>query len=279
MQIAILLTVHNRKDTTLACLRNIAGMDYDKDRIACDIYMTDDGCTDGTSDAVSKEFPQVRIIKGDGSLFWNRGMYAAWEEAAKIDYDFFWWVNDDTMVFKDTLKKLIDCSRAHDDQSIIVGSTIASAADGAVTYGGYVNGKLVHDIGESHKCDTFNGNLVMIPKSVFAFLGMNDPYYRHSLGDWDYGLRASISKISIWTAPGACGICNKHDKPTVWMDPSKSFQKRWKNFFSPLGNNPFEFFHFNRKHFGFLTATLKFISNFVHFLFPRLWKRSYTSLS
>ena len=61
-----------------------------------DIYLTDDGCTDGTPEAIKRQFPKVHIIKGDGNLFWNRGMYRAWEEAAKQDYNFYLWLNDDS---------------------------------------------------------------------------------------------------------------------------------------------------------------------------------------
>lgn len=273
-RIAILMTVHNRRETTLKCLECISEMVYDKGLIRVDIYMTDDGSTDGTADAVIGRFPSVRIVKGDGSLFWNRGMYAAWQEAATLDYDFYWWVNDDTFVLPDTLLRLLDSSRAHSDKVLIVGSTCASDGSGRVTYGGWKDHALITNLDREYPCDTLNGNLVFIPKSVFIRIGMNDPYYRHSLGDTDYGLRAGEAGIGIFTAPGFLGICDRHERPTVWMDPKQPIGKRWRNFFSPTGNNPFEFFHFRKKHYGWIPAIGTFISNFTHFLFPRLWRQS-----
>lgn len=83
--LAVLLTVHNRKTKTLKCLQQL----YTQIPIKgyqVDVYLTDDGCTDGTPEAISQEFPQVHIIHGDGKLFWNRGMYTAWQEAAKNNY-------------------------------------------------------------------------------------------------------------------------------------------------------------------------------------------------
>lgn len=265
------MTVHNRRETTLACLRRLKGMAYDREHIRVDVFLTDDGCTDGTAEAVRKEFPEVHVIPGDGQLFWNRGMYAAWQEAAKGDYDFYWWVNDDTFVFEDTLSRMLACSAAHADKAIIVGCTCASDAENHITYGGVHDGKVVQDVKESCRCESFNGNLVLIPDAVFRALGMNDPYYRHALGDGDYGLRATESGIGIWTVPGPCGICDLHERPTVWMDSGQPFGKRWKNFFSPLGNNPFEFFHFRRKHYGLFPALATLCSNFLHFFFPGLW--------
>ena len=53
MQIAVLLTCYNRKDKTLRCLKSLSdtfllsGVDH-----KVDVYLTDDGCTDGTFNAV-----------------------------------------------------------------------------------------------------------------------------------------------------------------------------------------------------------------------------------
>ena len=97
--VAVIITVFNRKESTLNCLQTLKRQDI-LDSCKITVYLTDDGCTDGTPEAVRTEFPKVRIVQGDGTLFWNRGMYTAWETAAKEkDYDFYLWLNDDTYVY------------------------------------------------------------------------------------------------------------------------------------------------------------------------------------
>lgn len=120
--IAVLLTVHNRKAKTLECLQRLYAQ-LPLDGYQVDVYLTDDGCTDGTPEAVRQQFPQVHIIHGDGNLFWNRGMYTAWQEAAKKDYDFYLWLNDDTFVYPDMLSALLHASQQKENKAIIVGPT------------------------------------------------------------------------------------------------------------------------------------------------------------
>ena len=272
-RIAILITVFNRRETTLRCLRQVTEQQYDQNNYNIDIYLTNDGCTDGTPEAVAKEFSQVNIIEGDGTLFWNRGMYTAWKAAiAAADYDYYLWLNDDTFIYTDTIARLLESSERHSNKCIIVGSTSAVDNSSIITYGGWTNGKLHTDVSVEQKCQTLNGNIVLIPQSVYDVLGTNDPYYRHTLGDTDYGLRALKVGIEVWTAKGILGECNLHEHPTVWKDHTQPFRKRWKNFFSPLGNNPFEFFRFRRKNYGLISALATFCSNFIHFLVPRIWK-------
>ena len=61
MKIAVLMTVHNRKEKTLMCLDNLFRQKVPND-IAVEVYLTDDGCTDGTSEAVKIKYPNVHII-------------------------------------------------------------------------------------------------------------------------------------------------------------------------------------------------------------------------
>lgn len=72
-RIAVLLTVFNRRETTLTCLESLFSGSV-PEGYSIEVYLTDDGCTDGTTDAVRERFPDVRIVAGDGSLYWNRGM-------------------------------------------------------------------------------------------------------------------------------------------------------------------------------------------------------------
>ena len=65
--IAVLLTVFNRKDKTLQSLERLYKL-LPLDNIQVDVYLTDDGCTDGTPKAVTEYFPQVNIIHAKGVL-------------------------------------------------------------------------------------------------------------------------------------------------------------------------------------------------------------------
>ena len=76
VSVAVLLTVHNRKNETLRCLSCLYSQESQL-IYSLSVFMTDDGCTDGTIEAVRDKFHDVRIVKGDGSLFWNRGMLKA----------------------------------------------------------------------------------------------------------------------------------------------------------------------------------------------------------
>ena len=273
--IAALFTVFNRKEKTLLSLKNLYAQTL-PDGYRIETYLTDDGCTDGTPEAIAKEFPQVRIIKGDGTLFWNRGMWTSWTHAAKEhDYDFYLWLNDDTFIRHDCISRLLYESSLHQDRAIIVGTTSAVGNPDEITYGGWRNGKLIRNVDESQGCDAINGNIVLVPKFVYGILGTNDPYFRHAAGDTDYGLRAKENGVGCYIGAGVFGECDLHDSPTVWMDPSQPFKKRWKNFFSPTGNNPFEFFYFRRKHSGIVMASIVFVSMWIHFFFPWAWPKCY----
>ena len=76
-KVAVLLTVHNSLEQTLDCLRNcyqqIDSMKGDG-MYSFTVYLVNDGCTDGTAEAVEENFPQTRIIRGSGTLYWNLGM-------------------------------------------------------------------------------------------------------------------------------------------------------------------------------------------------------------
>ena len=270
--IAVLLTVHNRKVKTLQCLRNLYAQQGVTD-CQLHVYLTDDGCTDGTAEAIREQYPAVHIVEGDGSLYWNRGMHRAWEAAVAdaVDYDYYLWLNDDTNITADCLQRLLTHSHEQQDRAIIVGSTSATGHPEQVTYGGWSDGRLITDLSHPASCQTMNGNIVLIPRAVYDVLGMNDATFRHCLGDTDYCLRAGEQGIPCLTGVGLFGTCDLHEHMTVWMDPSQPFMKRWRNFMGPLGNNPFEFFYFRRKHYGVLAACATFASNWIHFFFPRLW--------
>jgi GT2 family glycosyltransferase len=269
--IAVLITCHNRKEKTLACLSSLyAATELVNTEYIFDIYLVDDGSTDGTGDAVRMEFPSVNVIEGDGSLYWNRGMRLAWETAAKAgEYDFYLWLNDDTELKKDAIIGLLNGN----DHQIIIGTTISKVTK-EITYGGFdITNSLIQPSPKFTQCEYFNGNIVLIPRKVFEKVGYNDHTFHHALGDFDYGLRARKSGFELMVAPGISGYCEKHEKAPKWRNKEFPFLIRLKYLYTPTGNNPIEFFRFELRHNGLLLAIKRFFTLHLRTIIPEYWDR------
>lgn len=272
MTISVLLTVHNRKKTTINCLSILYGLSLPQN-CSIKVYLTDDGSTDGTRDEVLKNFPDVHIIKGDGNLYWNRGMYVAWEEAAKVkDYDYYLWLNDDTFLYKYSIQLLIEASTSKEDKAIIVGATVDTATKHTPTYGGRIKGKGVAPAqGTLVAVDYFNGNVVLIPRSVYQALGNLDYYFTHSKGDFDYGLRAAKAGIRIYQVGMYVGECDVHPTLDKWCDPKVPFKDRWKMLHKPNGMPPKETFHLEKRHYGLCVASFHYLTTILRCVCPQVW--------
>lgn len=270
-RIAALLTVHNRKDKTQACLRNL----FDQimpDDTELDVYLTDDGCTDGTRELVMEQFPQVQIVEGDGNLFWNRGMIAAWKEAAKCNYDYYLWLNDDTYIYQNVLKRLVSSSLAHGNSAIIVGSTVDTATHSKQTYGGRIKKDIIPPCeGCDTRIDYFNGNIVLVPCAVYNKLGLLDSFFSHSKGDFDYGMRAKQCGIEMYQIGVVGGECDVHESISKWCNSSVPLKQRWQALYRPNGMPPKESFHLNHRHYGLVSAIRVYCTIHLRCFFPRLW--------
>lgn len=271
-RIAVIMTVHNRREMTL---KSLAALYAESNMF--DVYLTDDGSTDGTKEAVMQRFPQVNIIEGDGNLFWNRGMHAAFGVALEKGYDYYLWLNDDTYLVPGFLDNLLECSASESNRSIICGACINNQQEKTFTYGGYTKNSKPLDISDKKQVAFFaSGNIYMIPKAVSDKLGNLDYYYHHSLGDFDYGGRASISGIRVIQAPNYCGICARHDRIPKWRDINVGVIDRLKSLYSITGQPPKETFYFNQKIFGLPKACYRVFLIHLRCLFPFIWHSKYS---
>ena len=107
-RLCALLTCFNRRDTTLACLEALFRCDLPADTSLA-VVLVDDGSQDGTGDAVLERFPAVRVIRGNGSLYWNGGMRLAYLATIELPFDDYLWLNDDTMLDPQALSTLWAC--------------------------------------------------------------------------------------------------------------------------------------------------------------------------
>lgn len=270
--IAVILTVHNRKVKTLECLSSLF-----KEHNNFEVFLTNDGCTDGTSEAIATTFPQVHLIEGDGTLFWNRGMYKAFEKASKMEFDFYLWLNDDTVFVSDFIQKLLDCSSSEMNKAIICGATVDNKNTEQVTYGGYTKSvKSLPLSSQKQQCYFASGNILLIPRYVFKKVGLNDFKFRHALGDFDYEGRANKLGIKVVQAPNYLGYCERHSSIPKWRDDNYSIIERIHHLYSPTGRNPYEFIYFDKRHNGVFKAIVHYFTLHLRCFFPHLFCFNYT---
>jgi GT2 family glycosyltransferase len=227
-RIAVLISCYNRRNITLTCLKSLY-----KQSVPFDVYLVDDGSTDGTAEAIQNLFPDVTIIKGDGNLYWVGAMRLAFETAIAQQHKFYLWLNDDTWLDPDAFSRLMQSYSEVQSDSILVGSTHDRRTK-EPTYGGAVRSnawysnkfEFVGSVSALTSCDTFYGNCVLIPKSVVDRVGNLDRAFVHNFGDLDYGLRAKQNGCAVWAVPGFIGSCSQNSVVGSWVDPKLSLFER-----------------------------------------------------
>jgi GT2 family glycosyltransferase len=260
--IVVLMTSFNRREKTLKALASLAAQTANIPR-QLKVLLVDDGSSDGTSDAVISKFPEVQVIRGSGSLYWNGGMRLAFDHALRVGFDGYIWLNDDTELSPDAVDILLQTEQRLRDGGVvsIVTASICDPITGKRTYGGlrrvprlyrYDHIAVQPSPGEPVSCDSMNGNCTLIPADVANRLGNLEARFQHHFGDVDYGYRAKQAGYSVYTAPGFLGTCPRNPIEGTWRDRTASVARRWKDVMSIKGYRFGEWLFFTRRHYSYL---------------------------
>ena len=258
-QLAILLTSHNRKLKTLACLKSLYAQ-QDIPDIHSEVYLVDDNSSDGTSQAVKSEYPAVNLIKGSGDLFWAGGMRLAWRGAINADknFDYYMLLNDDTRLLNDALKNLFaDLIFLKKEKCILIGST-KDEISGNFSYGGRLlknnynlNAGIVKPNGSFPQlCHLGNANIMLVPETVVNSIGILSDDYTHAFADYGYTLKARKAAIPSYISSNYCGYCTD-DHGVNWKSTDHSLQERIQYLYSLTGLSYKEYLVYVKKFFPF----------------------------
>jgi len=252
--LAVLLTCHNRVKKTISCLDLLFSSAVPKN-YHLEVYLVDDGSTDGTGEAVKMQYPQVHVIQGNGTLYWNGGMRLAWDTASRNkQFDFYLWLNDDTLLEQNAISELMGTFREatqKENRPVIVTGACQSSNEGKeFSYGGRTESGPVIPNGNLQSCKYINGNVVLVPKAIYEKLGNLSSEYTHAMGDIDYGLKTINLGYNCYTTRIYVATCINNKGLPAWCNPNTSLIKRWKLIHSPQGLNIKEYNTFRRKFWG-----------------------------
>lgn len=266
-RIAVLMTCYNREQTTFRCLKQLFEQIL-PDRYVLDVWLVDDASPDGTGDKVRASFPQVHVVQGPGELFWCKGMRLAWDEALKHEqkqsgqtanlesrttnhYKHFLWLNDDVVLKDGAIAGLL--SDWEMVGGVIVGTFSSDTSESDVSYGA----TRCRPDGHPHVGDTgMNGNLVLVPRSVFEKVGPIYGGYHHQYGDYDYGWQIRKHGLEYYASSRFCGICPQQPERYAGRLSQYGVLKRMKLLFDPKGYSLHDAYLYKYRNWGLFRALI-----------------------
>lgn len=271
-KIAVLLTTYNRCEATVKCIKSLLsgnpGIDFR-------FVVADDNSSDDTVNKLQEMHIKLKVLEGNGSMFWNGGMRKAIDftlkSADKLDYVLL--INDDVEFYEGRVRELL--SRINESKAdVIVGAT--EDKDGKMSYGGVIRTsktfakfKLLEPTKDYEQCDTFNCNCVLMTSAAFKRAGNLDGKYTHSMGDYDYGIHIRKLGMTVISSDNYVGFCNDNDDGGTWRDTSLSRKERLRLKEGPKGLPFKDWFHFVRKNYGLMPAIYHSMTPYIRILIKK----------
>lgn len=235
--IYIVTPVFNRKEFTknyLKALDNQTNKNFKT-------IIVDDGSTDGTSDMIIQEYPDVLLLREKGDLWWAEATNIGIRYALREGADYIMTLNDDTVPQKNYIEELYKGMEL--EPNALHGAFAVDALSGKAVFGGEnLNWKMrryenVLEMTPESECfglkevNIFPGRGLVIPANVFKDIGFYDSKnFPQTVADLDFTIRASQYGYKIF--------CNYDAKIAIYTEESAGValvtNRNWKNYYQHL---------------------------------------------
>lgn len=193
-----LIPCHNNKREVLTILQCLSRQTWK------DVHsvLVDDGSTDGTGESVARMFPHVKLLRGDGELWWTGANELGVNYILPLTSagDFILLLNNDVKVSEDYVEKLVEASLVNG--RALVGSTLVDLHDetfieGAIRLDNRLNlfpnrdRKALEVTTFDTNVDVLPGRGTLVPIEVFQRVGnFNRKRLPHYGADYEFTTRA-----------------------------------------------------------------------------------------
>jgi GT2 family glycosyltransferase len=217
---ALVIPVYNRRETTLQGLKSLSRINTKN--LDVKIFVVDDASPDGTGEAVRKNFPEVQVIDGDGSLHYAAGTNRGIEAALKWNPDYIVTMNDDSVFHEQFLQRLV--KTAEDNPRSIIGALLLLWDEPHKVFqvgqkwkafrGGWEmpENLTAFNVGQkAFEVECLVGNCVLFPVEAIRENGlMDEKKFPHGWGDAQYLMKMRKAGWKLLIEP----------KSLVWCEPN-----------------------------------------------------------
>ena len=241
ISLAVISPVHNRRELTLRCLRSLSRID--RTGISLRITIVDDGCTDGTGEAIREEFPEVCIVQGTGDLWYTAGTNLGIHAALKHKPDYILCINDDSIFDEKTVLRLLECAERYPRSVVgallLLWDTPHKVFQVAPVWDTWKGGwqhwyqQTIWTVpSRPWEVEAIVGNCILYPAAVFEEVGLMNPRVSAQYGDAEFTTRLRKHGWRLLIEPRARVFCQpNYEHVSLTSRPLKKqiellFQKR-----------------------------------------------------
>lgn len=204
--VAVIVPVHNRREITISFIQQFTPLALQLDEYNFELIIVDDGSTDGTSEEINKQFPDVIVLHGNGNLWWTGAINMGVEYAISNNYDYTLLLNDDLELDSQFLSIMLKVAMKNSNSLVSALKVVRGEPnDRIVTSVFEVTGKyqelIDHNAGKFVKNlddqqiiegDALTGAALLVSISTYRDIGILDfKRFPHNWGDFEFTLRAS----------------------------------------------------------------------------------------
>ncbi len=220
-KVTIVIINWNGFTDTKDCLTSLSKISYKNYKVA----LVDNGSRNGEGQILKKLFPNVKLITNSKNTGFCEANNLGMLWAIKNGSQYVLLLNNDTIVAKDFLEKLLASFRKHPDAGIVnpkilyfKSSTIWAMGGKLATFPG-----IPRMIGQGSKttswtkdivCDFASGCAMIMPINLVREVGLLDTRYFAYWEDTDYSFRVKRAGYKIWVNPQSI-IWHKVSKSTL----------------------------------------------------------------
>lgn len=204
-KVFIVVLNYNGKDCILPCLRSLYALDYS----SFEIVVVDNASRDGSLEAARGMYGRAHFIINERNAGFAAGMNVGIKFALGKGAKYVWVMNNDTVVGKDSLRKLVDV--AEHENGCAIFSPLILTPSGATWFSAghidYIRMRAEHvipsnDFGaESYESGYLSGCALFFPRKTIEKVGLFDEDYFLYYEDADLSLRAKATGCRLLVAP------------------------------------------------------------------------------
>lgn len=251
LKVLISILNWNNAESTIKCVKSVQKSNYKN----YTIIVIDNNSTDNSLEKFKTKIPEIRLIKSNKNNGYAGGNALGAKFAIKNNFDLLWILNNDTIIFENTLQNLVNA--AHNYPNAILGNLQIDTDNKIVFGGGYEFDELTKQnktynkfagltinkyqaINKTRKVCDVNGAGMAIPVQIIKKYGFIDTQFFLYAEELDYcfNLRNHydiesyiITDSIIHHSPGSSFNTNtlKHKQTYYYIRNTIIFEKKYFN--------------------------------------------------